>query len=297
MPRKQKLANPLFIIAVLALILNDWYFKYAFHNPLTGKVSDVAGLFAFPFFLSAFWPERKKIIYTGTALLFIIWKSPLMQPLIDALHPFGIPVNRVVDYGDYWALAVLPLSFFTFDSAGTYRLKPVLLNFVIAFAALSFVATTMPKGKYTKFREINKTYSFNFSKRELVSRVNSLQLEYVKDIENLVHTRNGAKGMINPDTARIDFDSKNNLFYYSTTFSKKDTIARILDYEQLKDLDTIQLRTMHSDINISGNGNHSELKLINLVKYVGQTSKDDEKEKAISIFEQYVIKKIKKYGK
>ncbi|MEO7214805.1 hypothetical protein [Mucilaginibacter sp.] len=297
MTGKQKLGNPYFIGAVTALLINDWYLKQTYHNQLTGKLSDFAGLFALPFFLSTLWPRRKMLFYVTVSLLFVVWKSPVTQPIIDTVNSLGIPMSRVVDYSDYYALAVLPLSFYVFNTATAYQLKPALLNALMAISVFSFVATSMPKGKYTKFRGINKTYAFNFSKRELISRVNSMQLEYVKDIENLVHSRNNVKGTLQPDTARIDFDSKANIFYYSTTFSKKDTIAQILDYERLKDQDTVRLRTMYSDINISGNGAHSELKLLNLVKYVEQTSKTDEREKAIGFFEKIVIKKINSYGK
>jgi hypothetical protein len=120
----------------------------------------------------------------------------------------------------------------------------------------------------------------------------------VRDFENSVHSQNKTNyGTLRPDSAWIDFDSKTNIFYYSSTFSKKDTIARILDYERLKDADTIRLRTMSADINISGNSTRSELKLLGLVKFVAATAKTNERDIAISFFEKGVIKKIKSYGK
>ncbi|OOQ58218.1 hypothetical protein [Mucilaginibacter pedocola] len=298
MHNKQKLANPFFVAAVITLLLNDWYFKYAFHNALTGKLSDIAGLFALPFFLSTFWLRGKHGIYIGTALVFILWKSPLAQPLIDSINGIGIPVNRVVDLSDCWALLVLPVSYYAFHQSSTYQLKPMLTHAIMVTAAFAFVATSMPKGKYTTFANINKTYSFNFSKRELVSRINALQLDYVKDMQTYTFNRNIVSGVMQPDTARLDFDSKANIFYYTITFSKKkDTLAQILDYEQLKDADTIRLRTMFSKINISGDNARSEIKLLSLNNYVQLKQKGDARERAIGIFERYVIKKIRKYGK
>jgi hypothetical protein len=294
MTDKRKLGNPYFMGAVAALLINDWYLKQTYHNQFTGKLSDFAGLFAFPFFLSALLPRRAVLIYLATLFLFIVWKSPLAQPAINSLNELGIPVWRVLDYSDYLALLILPLSFFVFKTSGTYWLMPVLLNFFIAVSALSFVATSMVRGKLTKIAGINKTYAFNFSKRDLVSRVNSLQLEYVRDIEKNVHRQNKSNyGTLRRDSAWIDYDSRANIFYYSSTFSKKDTIARILDYERLKDADTIRLRTMYADINISGNDAHSELKLLGLVKFVATNAKTDDREIAISFFEKGVIKKIK----
>ncbi|MBD1366894.1 hypothetical protein IDJ77_23995 [Mucilaginibacter sp. ZT4R22] len=298
MTDKQKLGNPYFIGAVATLLINDWYLKQAYHNQLTGKLSDFSGLFAFPFFLSALLPRRAVSIYLATLLLFIMWKSPLVQPFIDSITTLGIPLWRVVDYSDYLALLVMPLSFFVFKTSSAYHLKPVLLNFFMVVSALSFVATSMVRGKYTKITGINKTYTFNFSKRDLVSRINSLQLEYVRDFENSVRSQNKLSNKTpRPDSAWIDFDSKANIFYYSSTLSKKDTIARILDYERLKDADTIRLRTMYADINISGNSTRSELKLLGLVKFVAATAKTDDREIAIGFFEKGVIKKIKSYGK
>lgn len=299
MATKQKLGNPFFITAVLVLIINDWYLKASFHNALTGKLSDFAGLFSFAYFLSALWPRRVMLVHVATLVLFMAWKSPLAQPFIDGLNGLGISVNRVVDYSDFTALLILPLSYYLFNTSGSYRLKPVLQSGVICLSLFSFVATSMIKGKYTKITGINKTYSFNFSKRELVSRVNSLQLEYIKDLDKYVRSHNSSKGLkISPDTAHIDFDSKTSTFYYSSTISKKDTIAQLLDYERLQNADTIRLRTMHSDINISGDDKHSELKLLGVTNFVELRDKSDAQAKAVSLFEKWVIKELTKgYGK
>lgn len=299
MAAKQKLGNPFFITAVLVLILNDWYLKASFHNALTGKLSDFAGLFAFAYFLSALWPRRVMLVHVVTLVLFMAWKSPLAQPFIDSLNGLGIPVSRVVDYSDYLALFILPLSYYLFNASGSYRLKPVLQSGLICVSLLSFVATSMVRGKYTKITGINKTYRFNFSKRELVSRVNSLQLEYIKEFDKYVRSHNSGKSLkISPDTASIDFDSKTSTFYFSSTSSKKDTIAKLLDYERLQDADTIRLRTMHSDINISGDATHSELKLLGVMRYVELKDKSDAQDKAVSLFEKWVIKELNKgYGK
>ncbi len=44
-----------FVVALIFLLLNDFYLKSAFGNAITGKISDVFGLFVFSlFFLALF---------------------------------------------------------------------------------------------------------------------------------------------------------------------------------------------------------------------------------------------------
>ncbi len=40
--KQSLLLHPFFIASVLLLLLNDFYLKYAYHNLLTGKLSDVS---------------------------------------------------------------------------------------------------------------------------------------------------------------------------------------------------------------------------------------------------------------
>jgi hypothetical protein len=292
---RHKLGSPVFITAVLLLIANDWYFKQTFHNGLTGKLSDFAGLFAFPFLLSALFPRKTKPVYFFTLLFFIVWKSPFMQPVINALNGAGIPTHRTVDYTDYIALISLPLSFYQFNKPAAYQIKPVILNMLVVCCLISFIATTMPPGTYTRFNDINKIYTFDFSKRELVSRINALQLDYVHDFNKYVQDNNKhSYGALYKDTARVDFDSRSNIFYYSSSLikNKRDTLAMLIDYERVKDADTIVLKTMYANLNISGSGNTSQLKLLSLNNYVRKSEKGDHKEFAVEIFEKFTLKKI-----
>ncbi len=59
----QILLSPEFLIGLLLLLMNDFVFKELFHNWLTGKLSDFAGLFIFPLFWSALFPKRKALIF------------------------------------------------------------------------------------------------------------------------------------------------------------------------------------------------------------------------------------------
>jgi hypothetical protein len=278
---KQKLGNPVFIVSVFLLVLNDWCLKQAYSNCVTGKLSDFAGLFAFAFFVSAFFPKQAPKVYVLTGLLFMLWKSALIQPLIVSLNALGIPINRTVDFTDYVALIILPFSFYIFNRSRFYSLKPAFLYVTIIFSSLAFVATSRPPGADKTFDHINKTYNFNFSKRELIARLNMLQLEYVRDINKY-------------GNGKVDFDSKTNMFYYR---DKKDTVGVILDYEKVKDTDTIKLKTSFANINISGNAQSSEIKLLSVSEYVLKSHSGDAEAETVKFFEKNVIKKINSYPK
>jgi hypothetical protein len=89
------------------------------------------------------------------------------------------------------------------------------------------------------------------------------------------------------------------MFYYTDEYSKgkPDTIAHLLDYEVLKETDTIRLRTSYADITISGDSSKSQLRLIGLTRYVRKSEKGNHEERSIALFEKYVIKKLINYGR
>jgi hypothetical protein len=102
------LRSPLLLLAVGVLLLNDFVLKAAFHDGITGKLSDVAGLAAFTIFCCALWPRHVWRVGTGIAIIFVFWKSPCSTPAIEtanAILPFSI--GRTVDYTDLLALPVV----------------------------------------------------------------------------------------------------------------------------------------------------------------------------------------------
>ena len=54
--------NVPFLICLIGLLLNDFYFKAAYPNWLTGKLPDFCGLFVFALFWTAFFPRYKKMV-------------------------------------------------------------------------------------------------------------------------------------------------------------------------------------------------------------------------------------------
>jgi hypothetical protein len=166
----KKLTHLGFVTALLLLLCNDFYWKTAFHNAFTGKLSDFAGLFAFPYFLSVVWGKPKKVVYVLTALGFIFWKSSFSGGFIEIWNAYFIEIQRVVDYSDLIALMILPVSYQYLLQNQTYqiRLHPTLF---IVLSCFAFGATSIVHRVKIPNQNIDKTYSFDCSKEELRNRI------------------------------------------------------------------------------------------------------------------------------
>jgi hypothetical protein len=138
MKRFDLLRSPLLLAAVGALLLNDFVLKSAFHNWLTGKLSDVAGLAAFTIFGCALWPRHVWLVGGCVTAAFVFWKSPLSQPALDMANDF-MPwrVGRTVDYSD---LLTLPAVLLVCLRAERLRLLPIASIWVWPVAGLCLFA-------------------------------------------------------------------------------------------------------------------------------------------------------------
>ena len=136
------ITNVPFLACLGLLLLNDFYFKSEYHNWLTGKLSDVCGLYVFASFWTAIFPHRKRRVYFTVAVLFVIWKSPYSQGFIDFFSAHVYAIHRVVDLSDLLALLVLPLAFYCgSNQALTSKFNPVP---VAILTVISFCATSLP---------------------------------------------------------------------------------------------------------------------------------------------------------
>ncbi|MFV0537408.1 MAG: hypothetical protein ACK5M3_08550 [Dysgonomonas sp.] len=150
MRTKDLILSPFFIIGLITLILNDFYFKYEYGNFITGKLSDFSGLLIFPMFLATIIPKLKKSASLVTGIGFIIWKLPLFTPVIDSFNQLSpVTIHRVIDYTDYIALLVLPLSHYlinyinySFD-INWVQLKNFSKYSLLVIAFFSFCATSV----------------------------------------------------------------------------------------------------------------------------------------------------------
>lgn len=171
-----------FLLGLFILLLNDFYLKNQFHNDLTGKISDFAGLFIFPIFWTALFPKFKNVIFILTGILFVIWKSSLSQFFIDEWNYFmPFSIDRVVDYSDLIALSILPLSnYFISNCHSDYQIKmnPV---FPLILSCFAFMATSQ-----RQYVDINKVYTLDISKDTLQARLN--RIDKLNDNEMVAFT-------------------------------------------------------------------------------------------------------------
>ncbi len=179
------LLAPLFILALVLLLLNDFVLKAYFGNALTGKLSDFSGLFLFPFFISIFIPSRRIAVYISTAILFALWKSSLSQPLIDLINAFQIVrIGRTIDYSDLFAILVLPLSFAYFSfvrDAGvgiSYSPKRASTALVLFLSIFAFTATSFEEDRSVR---IDKSFDFEMTRSEFERQL--AEIDSIRQIE------------------------------------------------------------------------------------------------------------------
>lgn len=146
MAKEKHLYRILFLFSIILLLINDLYLKYEYHNYLTGKLSDFAGLFAFPYFFSCLFSKRIKMIYMLSGILFIFWKSEFSQPFFDFIHAYKIGINRTIDYSDLISIIILPISYkyWKSDFKQIIKLNKNFKPIIIAMSCFSFIATTLP---------------------------------------------------------------------------------------------------------------------------------------------------------
>ncbi|MEM6273342.1 MAG: hypothetical protein AAF998_28295 [Bacteroidota bacterium] len=167
-----RLRHPAFWVALGLLILNDGWLKSALHNGFTGKLSDFAGLFAFAVVARVVFFRRPGAAVAVSGLLFIGWKMPLATPLLEAWNGLGIlPLHRVLDPTDLWALLVLPLAA-RLPPPRARSPRPLAEFALLGGALLAFVATS-----YRAEFDYEAVYEFGMPAEELVRRLNQINRE------------------------------------------------------------------------------------------------------------------------
>ena len=173
MQRSTPLLSRAFLVAVSVLLLNDHYLKAAAPGVVTGKLSDLAGLFAFPLFLTALAPRYRSAAHWVTAAGFTWWKLPISQPFIDTWNAWApVSVGRTIDPTDLIALVAVPLSYW-YSARPRRQLSASVLRFAVApLAAFAFAATTM-----LSVQPYERTYVFRTSPQELRQSLGALGIE------------------------------------------------------------------------------------------------------------------------
>ncbi|MCI5055304.1 MAG: hypothetical protein MRY83_04295, partial [Flavobacteriales bacterium] len=257
--RYKILKSPLFVLGLVLLLVNDFYLKSEFGKWWTGKLSDIAGLFIFPLFLTVLFPKRVKESFIFTGLGFTLWKLPQADSIIDFINEFGIPIGRTIDHSDLLTLFTLPISYIYLKSEYfAFRINHHSLALISFFA---FCATTIPPHQEKKYVDINKVYEFDFSRSSLIERLNRLSAKKIYK---------------SPEYPEIQFKSESNLFHYKMS---GDTVAVLLDESKISDGDTIHYETVVADFIITGNDSSSSLKFITAYKFAPVYSDKDYRKK------------------
>jgi hypothetical protein len=172
----QILLSPGLLVSLAVLVLNDWVLKPAFHNAVTGKLSDVAGVAALGLFARALAPRRPVAAAVCAGTLFALWKSPASQPLIDGWNALGsITIHRVVDGTDLAALLVLPWVWSYAPRRVTLPepLRRALSAALAAACVVAFAATTIPVDPLV----LENEYPLELSADSVRFRIYDLRLE------------------------------------------------------------------------------------------------------------------------
>lgn len=184
MRRNSVINDPQFIIGLGLLLLNDLWLKWQFHNWLTGKLSDLLGLYICPVFLSYFYPRHRSQAYWFTALLFIFWKSNWANGLIELMHTWHLPFDRVADPTDLIALIALPLSYKY--CCGRYVWRLPASNAIAVCALLVFCSDSIPMRRLTmpeaKFgSEVSLLRGQRLTERDVRAKLDKAGLTYYDD--------------------------------------------------------------------------------------------------------------------
>lgn len=162
------------------MLINDFFLKALFHNFLTGKLSDFAGLFVFSLFWTAFFPKRKFLIFSLITVFFTFWKSPFSSGFIDAWNSIGLfGIGRTIDFTDLIAFSVLPLAWIYSEKSEPILLPKFSQNFALTAIALIsvFAFTATSPAKPTEMEEYNETYKIEKSSVEILKKLQEFETD------------------------------------------------------------------------------------------------------------------------
>ncbi|MFL6245198.1 MAG: hypothetical protein ACJ74H_04180 [Thermoanaerobaculia bacterium] len=148
--RLQPIATPVYLVSLVALVVNDLCLKTIWPGVITGKLSDVAGLFVFAVFFSCLL-RRPALVSIITGVLFVCWKSPIADPLVMFwnAHVSVWPVSRVRDLSDLVAIAILPLAYRHSVSFRAVALERRFAGIAIAIlSGLAFANTSVARYEF-----------------------------------------------------------------------------------------------------------------------------------------------------
>lgn len=156
------LLHPGWLLALGLLLFNDHLLKGsgALPEPMTGKLSDLAGLVVAPVLLTALLgggARARRLAFVATGLVFALvnLSAPFAAAFDAALCALGIPWQTFVDPTDLLALAVLPLAWRISTSALARRAHPGVRRGLAAVGLLACAASGPPAAWETRAFLVN----------------------------------------------------------------------------------------------------------------------------------------------
>jgi hypothetical protein len=295
------LGTPLFVASICVLALNDFILKPSFHNWITGKLSDFAGLTAFTLFLYAIWPSRRWLLATTISATFLFWKTPYSQPAIDHLNrvlPFH--VGRTPDYSDCVAL---PSVWIVCLFVSRLRPWPVRRSLKVAMAALSLFLFTA-----TSYMPMHKTMTTAF----IPTSANQIAVEkQVQELFDNVASQHGLRCSVCDSLSNgrlyvrdeadprgfslvANFDARLATLFFSVSSEGPDASKNASEIDLLRTEIVDQLHKFFPDVKIAeGKRPKGTTLQLGVSKYNSSTSyqaaeNQDDFEKAVHVVEAVV---------
>ncbi len=187
-----------FLVSLLVLLANDTWFKQFYPGPVSGKLSDFAGISVLSLLLLAAFPRCQRLVCGVIITGFVWWKSPLSQPAIDAINlQLSYPIGRVVDYTDLVALIVIPACAMVTSNPAAFALpgqplRRLLRIPVVALTALGLMATSVvPTRQDFEVRHIDG--ATNFDHESIAKTVSQLAAEHELDCHDCANPSSSAR--------------------------------------------------------------------------------------------------------
>lgn len=213
-----------FLICLVSLIANDWWFKVAYPGGLIGKLSDFAGVAVVSLMIFSAIPHQKWLLCLLISVVFLWWKSPLSDSMIHLANSLSIlRIGRVVDYNDLWALLVMPACLYVSKEQSKFSIAPKyfrkMLTVPVAVATLFAVMGTsaLPIREEYAVRPVSS--SKNISREELVNVIADVAAKH-----DLTCYR--CAGTQTPDSAKY-FGEWLSMTY---TLTPENTVSFVIEY-------------------------------------------------------------------
>ena len=146
--RFARLLHPAFLLALAVLLVNDHVLKAAVASPITGKLSDVAGLVVLPVLLTTLLGIQSRQRVWAVHLTVGLAFAGLQFVPESTLWAYSLPVQHTPDPTDLVALAILPfgvrVSLAPVRPPG-WRVRPALAQAVGLVAVGAVLATSPPR--------------------------------------------------------------------------------------------------------------------------------------------------------